>query len=186
MLPVEGDDVQLGKPRKFPSYSWDNEYGTRIVSTPSFHASKYMVTNGEFLEFVRDGGYREQKYWSEDGWGWRQFRNAKEPFFWKWDGPQGSFRYKLRTIFEEKPMPWDAPVCVNHHEAKAYCAWKSEKDSQSYRLPTESEWNLLKNKSISLAEARKNPEADPILTKSGADFAEEGLGNLNMASAVNW
>ena len=42
--------------------------------------------------------------------------------------PQGSFRYKLRTIFEEKPMPWDAPVCVNHHEAKAYCWWESEKD----------------------------------------------------------
>ena len=181
MIPVEGDDVQLGKPRKFPSYGWDNEYGTRTVSTPPFHASKYMITNGEFLEFVRDGGYRTEKYWSEDGWGWRQFRNAKEPFFWKWDGPQGSFRFKLRTIFEEQPMPWDAPVCVNHHEAKAYCAWKSEKDSKSYRLPTESEWNLLKSKSVSLAEARNNPDADPVLTKSGAAFAEEQLGNLNMA-----
>ena len=180
MLPVKGDDVQLGKPRKFPSYGWDNEYGTRTVTTPDFHASKYMITNGEFLEFVKAGGYRTEEYWSEDGWGWKKFRNAKEPFFWKWDGPQGSFRFKLRTIFEEVPMPWDAPVCVNHHEAKAYCAWKSKQDSTSYRLPTETEWNLMKNKSISLKEARSNPEADPILTKSGFDFANEKIGNLNM------
>ena len=79
MLPVEGNDA-TGQPRKFHRMV-GIEYGTRIVSTPSFHASKYMITNGEFLEFVRDGGYREEKYWSEDGWGWRQFRNAKEPFF---------------------------------------------------------------------------------------------------------
>ena len=83
MLPVKGDDVQLGKPRKFPSYGWDNEYGTRTVTTPDFHASKYMITNGEFLEFVKAGGYRTEEYWSEDGWGWKKFRNAKEPFFWK-------------------------------------------------------------------------------------------------------
>ena len=78
-------------------------------------------------------------------------------------------------------MPWDAPVCVNHHEAKAYCAWKSKQDSTSYRLPTETEWNLMKNKSISLKEARSNPEADPILTKSGFDELLVGkcLGHKN-------
>ena len=181
MLPVKGATVQLGKPRKFPSYGWDNEYGTRDVVTPDFQSSKYMITNGEFLEFVKAGGYRTEEYWSEDGWGWKSYRNRKEPMFWEKDGPEASFRYTLRTVFEEVDMIWDAPVCVNHHEAKAYCAWKSEQDSESYRLPAESEFNLLKSDSMSLEAARTNPNNDPVLSKNGFEFANEELGNVNMA-----
>jgi formylglycine-generating enzyme required for sulfatase activity len=185
MLAVNGDNVQLGKPRSFPSYGWDNEYGTRHVDTPDFSASKYMITNGEYLEFVQGSGYLNEKYWSKDGWGWRSHRNTKSPFWWKTDGPQGSNRFKLRTIFEEIDMPWDAPVCVNHHEAKAYCAWKSMQDGhenkEEYRLPTESEWNLLKNDSMSLKEVRTNPDQDLVLVNSGSDFKNNKIGNSNLA-----
>jgi len=126
-----------------------------------------------------------EKYWSKDGWGWRSHRNTKSPFWWKTDGPQGSNRFKLRTIFEEIDMPWDAPVCVNHHEAKAYCAWKSMQDGhenkEEYRLPTETEWNLLKNDSMSLKEVRTNPDQDLVLVNSGSDFKNNKIGNSNLA-----
>ena len=184
-ISVEGGGVQLGKPRNFPTYGWDNEYGTRTVETPSFSATEFMITNGDFLEFVKDGGYRTERYWSEDGWGWRKFRNMKNPFFWELDGPSGSFRFKLRTIFETVDMQWDWPAEVNHHEAKAYCAWKGEKDGRTYRLPTESEWNLMKDPSLSLEAARNDPMADPVVAYSGAELVRNPdlphSANVNMA-----
>jgi len=124
MLPVNGGEVQLGKPIDFPSYGWDNEYGTRTVSVPNFQASKYMITNGEYYQFVVEGGYRNEDYWCEDGWAWRKHRNMKWPFFWTPVGPQGSHEYGLRTIFEEIPMQWSFPVDVTYYESKAFCKWK--------------------------------------------------------------
>jgi formylglycine-generating enzyme required for sulfatase activity len=52
------------------------------VQVPSFRASKFKVTNGEFAAFVRSQGYQTRKWWSEEGWGWRTFRNVKWPTFW--------------------------------------------------------------------------------------------------------
>ena len=54
-------------------------------------------SNAEFLEFVRDGGYRSEQWWSGEGWRWRTFRNAKWPCFWVPDGPQGA-RLVLRCL----------------------------------------------------------------------------------------
>jgi formylglycine-generating enzyme required for sulfatase activity len=124
MIPVKGRTVHLGKPSDFPSYGWDNEYGERKVEVPDFQASENMCTNGEFWQFVADGGYRNPDYWCDDGWAWRTHRNLKWPFFWKAVGPQGSHEYGLRTIFEEIPMQWDWPVNVTYYESKAYCRWK--------------------------------------------------------------
>ena len=49
---------------------------------PKFEASKFMITNGEFLDFVLDGGYETRTFWSAEGWKWVQFRGAKHPTFW--------------------------------------------------------------------------------------------------------
>lgn len=64
---------------------------------PSFRASKFKVTNGEFLGFVKSGGYSNPRYWSQDGWGWKTFRNVKWPTFWVPDGPQGKQSSKSYT-----------------------------------------------------------------------------------------
>lgn len=124
MISVNNDSVDLGKPADFPSYGWDNEYGERNMNVPSFSASEHMITNGEYYQFVEDGGYRTQEYWCDDGWNWRSHRNLKWPFFWQQVGPAGSHEYDLRTIFEVIDMPWDWPVDVTYYEAKAFCRWK--------------------------------------------------------------
>lgn len=49
---------------------------------PSFEASKHMVSNGEYLEFVKDAGYARQELWTDVGWRWKMFRNVKKPHFW--------------------------------------------------------------------------------------------------------
>jgi formylglycine-generating enzyme required for sulfatase activity len=48
----------------------------------SFEASKFKITNEQYLEFVLDGGYHSREYWSEEGWEWVQFKQANHPLFW--------------------------------------------------------------------------------------------------------
>jgi len=143
-----------------------------------------MVTNGEFFQFVTDGGYRNEKYWCDDGWAWRTHRNMKWPFFWEPSGPSGSNEYSLRAIFEVVPMQWDWPVDVNYYEAKAYCRWKAEKErtSRSYRLLTEAEHHLLRSKEHNLNAARQDPTADKVMVTAGEQFPDGPTGsNLNLA-----
>ena len=186
MIAVKGKDIKLGKPLDFPSYGWDNEYGERTMNVPDFYASEHMVTNGEFWQFVAEGGYRNKKYWCEDGWAWRTHRNLKWPFFWKQVGPAGSHEYGLRTIFEEIPMRWDWPVDVTYYESKAFCNYKSEKDgsptSKPYRLLTEAEHQIIRHPRHNLDAARADVSADKVMVTAGSEFAHgETAANLNMA-----
>ena len=148
LSPVSASTTSLGKPSLWPSFGWDNEYGADSRTTPAFEASELLVSNGEMLEFVKAGGYREPRFWSEDGWGWRTFRNVKWPTFWTSVGPSGAHQYQLRTLFDLVPMPWSWPAEVNVHEAKAYAAYKSERDGRSYRLPSEAESARLRELSL--------------------------------------
>ncbi|MEO3977652.1 5-histidylcysteine sulfoxide synthase [Streptomyces sp. CAU 1734] len=175
MVPIAGGAVRLGKPADFPSFGWDNEYGSREVEVAGFETSRYMVSNGEYHEFVADGGYRRPELWSPEGWNWRAFRNAKWPQFWVPEGPSGLHSYRLRTTFEEIDMPWDWPACVNYHEAKAYCAWRGARDGRAYRLPTEAEHRLTRE-----LPAEPGPADDPVMRGDGAAFRREGV-NLNLA-----
>jgi 5-histidylcysteine sulfoxide synthase len=134
MLEVAGGTVRLGKPQDSNIYGWDIEYGDRLVNVPTFQASKYLITNGEFLDFVKDGGYANQNYWSQQSWAWKVEHNIQYPKFWI---PNGD-GYQYRAMFDEIAMPFDFPVEVNHYEAIAYCQWKGN----HMRLMSEAEWNL--------------------------------------------
>ncbi|WP_353662029.1 5-histidylcysteine sulfoxide synthase [Hydrogenimonas sp. SS33] len=141
LLPVPGGRVHIGKGRGDDFYGWDNEYGAHEAEIPDFKASRYLVSNGEFMAFVQEGGYRERRWWSDEGWAWRTYREASHPLFWIPDG-EGGYRY--RALTEEIPMPMDWPVDVNYHEAKAFCAWLGAKTGKKLRLPTEDEWFRLR------------------------------------------
>lgn len=142
LLPVEGGKIILGKSRDNPLYGWDNEYGRAEFDVAPFQASKYLVSNDEFLKFVSDGGYSTEKYWGEEGWNWVRFRNARHPVYWIHEG--GSI-WKFRTMLKVIDMPWDWPVHINYLEAQAFCRWKCEKTGRHIRMPTEAEWYCLRN-----------------------------------------
>ncbi|MDX2106904.1 MAG: 5-histidylcysteine sulfoxide synthase [Candidatus Melainabacteria bacterium] len=142
MIRISGSTVKLGKPKDFPTFGWDNEYGFKAESVPDFEVSQSLVSNKDFLSFVKDDGYRKKQFWSEEGFRWRTFANANHPTFWV-ENEAKPGQFKLRTCFEEIEMPWSWACIVNFHEAKAFCAWKSALDKKSYSLINESEHKLL-------------------------------------------
>lgn len=135
-LPVPGAELKLGKSFDHPLYGWDNEYGHYSEKVEDFKATKLLISNGEFLHFVNDGGYKTHEFWTKEGWDWRNFKQAEMPLFWR----KNSKDYSLRLVAEEIPMPWNWPVEVNYLEAKAFCNWKTIKEGKTFRLPTEAEW----------------------------------------------
>ncbi len=140
LISVEGGQVEMGKSRSNPLYGWDNEYGYASEVVKSFSASKYLVSNQEFLEFVDDNGYQTRDHWTEEGWNWVQYGNREHPAFWI----KKSEQFQYRTMLEVIDMPWNWPVDINYLEAKAFCNWKSRKTGSHVRMPTEAEWYKLR------------------------------------------
>ena len=162
LLPVAGGHVVLGKPRNDPLYGWDNEYGRQLNDVWDFAASRYLVSNQEFLGFVEDRGYENEEYWTEEGRKWVAFTKARHPLFWVEEpragvpasagsvvtqppkgGTPARTNYKFRTMAKIIDMPWNWPVEVNQLEAKAFCNWMAAKTGRPIRLPTEAEWRRL-------------------------------------------
>lgn len=137
MVAIDGATVQLGKGVDHHLYGWDNEYGTHEEVVKPFKASRYLVSNGEYLPFVEAGGYQEIRYWCEEGQTFLQKRQATLPPFWLKDGAGG---YRLRVMACEIPLPLDWPVEVNALEAAAFCRYLGEATGRSLRLPAEAEW----------------------------------------------
>ena len=84
-------------------FGWDNEFRRHTVHVPAFSASERKVTNGEYLEFVRQG--------------------ASAPHFWS----DRAGRWHYRGMFAEVPLPLDCPVYVTLREAEAYACWRGKR-----------------------------------------------------------
>jgi formylglycine-generating enzyme required for sulfatase activity len=110
MAPIAAGVATLGKSRE--SFGWDNEHLARQVRVEAFHLSKYKISNGEYLEFVRAGG--------------------PVPHFWT--SANGDFFY--RGMFGVVPLPLDQPVWVTWQQANAFAQWRG------LALPTEAQFQL--------------------------------------------
>jgi gamma-glutamyl hercynylcysteine S-oxide synthase len=132
MLQIPEGSATLGLERQnAEQFGWDNEFDAFETEVPAFRIDKYMVTNGEFLDFLRSGGYQTRQFWSDENWRWRQERNIEHPVFWI--RANGNWHY--RGMFEESPLPLDWPVYVSWAEASAYAKWVNKS------LPTEAQWH---------------------------------------------
>lgn len=140
LITVQGGQVEMGKSRSNPLYGWDLEYGYASETVKSFGASKFLVSNQEFKQFIEAGGYQNSKFWTTEGWSWAEFRRAEHPVFWIKEGKN----YRYRSMLEVIDMPWDWPAEINYLEAKAFCNWKSEVTGKLIRMPTEAEWYKLR------------------------------------------
>lgn len=114
-------------------FHFDNEEGRHKTYVQSFEIAKGLVTNGEFLEFIEDGGYEKFELWLDEGWHWVNNNDVKSPLYWHFvDG--NWYNYSLAGLTKVDPNAILAHI--SFYEANAFAAWKG------MRLPTEFEWEV--------------------------------------------
>ncbi|GAA3826890.1 ergothioneine biosynthesis protein EgtB [Nocardioides panacisoli] len=113
------------------TFCFDNELPRHQQWLEPYRLADRLVTNGEWLDFMADGGYRRAELWLSDGWAKVQGEQWRAPFYWtEHDGV-----WLEHTLHGTFPVDPALPVChVSHYEADAYATWAGK------RLPTEAEW----------------------------------------------
>src|SRR6185436_1138604 len=124
-VPIPAGRFRMGSHDR---HGYDNEKMAHEVQVGAFEMARTPVTAGDWLRFMRDGGYERRELWSEQGWGWRNSENATRPEYWlderSYAGPRGP-----RQIDPREPVS-----SVSWFEADAYARWAGA------RLPSEIEW----------------------------------------------
>lgn len=93
-----------------------------------------LVTNAEWMEFVRDGGYKTPELWLSDGWAWVSQNRIEAPLYWRASSSHED-HFEQFGLSGLRPIWTDSPVChVSYYEADAFARWAGA------RLPTEAEW----------------------------------------------
>lgn len=125
---VPAGEFILGVDAATEPYSLDNERPAHVVDLAAFRIARVPVTNGEWRNFIDDGGYHQRRWWSVAGWTHREQAGLTAPLFWNTDGSRTRFGHV-------EDVPVDEPVQhITYFEAEAYAAWAGA------RLPTEVEW----------------------------------------------
>jgi iron(II)-dependent oxidoreductase len=131
MVSFPGGPVSIGTDDV--AWSYDNERPRHEMRMAPFSIDAYPVTNGEYAQFIDDGGYEDERHWSDAGRAWLAESGARGPKYW--DG-EGDARVE-RNMDRIAPLELDRPVChVCYHEAEAFANWAGK------RLPTEYEWEV--------------------------------------------
>ncbi len=114
-------------------FHYDNELGRHRVFLEAFEIRASLVTNGEFMEFMDDGGYERFEFWHDDALAWKQENQITHPMYWqKKDGVWYQYTLAgLRKVESEHIL-----THISYYEAAAYAQWKG------LRLPTEFEWEV--------------------------------------------
>ena len=124
-----GGTVSIG--HQGAGFAYDNERPRHQRLIPPFQLASRLITNGEYLEFIEEGGYGESSLWLSDGWDTRVAGGWEAPLHWVREG-DGFAEFSLGGLEVLAP---DAPVIhVSHFEADAFARWREA------RLPTEFEW----------------------------------------------
>ena len=119
-----GDDGKTG-------FAFDCEGPRHKVFLRPHALAHRPITNGEWVSFIEDGGYRDPALWLSDGWAWVQAEGIEAPLYWQ-RGEKGWTRFGLDG---RQPVNPAAPAChISLYEADAYASWAGA------RLPTEAEW----------------------------------------------
>ena len=122
---------------RYKSFAFDNETPRHKVYATPFELATRLVTNGEVMAFLADGGYQRPELWLSMGWDWVQAGEHELPLYWQTRG-SGFVNFTLQGLVDIDP---NTPAChLNYFEADAFARWSGA------RLPTEVEWELAASK----------------------------------------
>lgn len=128
-LEFTGGVVEIGSGSA--AFTFDNELPAHPVLLQPFRLSNRLVTNGEWLDFMADGGYERHELWLSDGWARVSAEQWDSPLYWRHEDGQ----WMEHTLHGTRPIRLNEPVLhVSHYEADAFATWAGK------RLPTEFEW----------------------------------------------
>ena len=114
-------------------YAWDNESPRHDTLIHPFRLADRLVTNGEWLDFMADGGYRTASLWLADGWTTVNREGWCAPLYWE----ERDGQWHGMSLEGLQPIDRAAPVAhVSYYEADAFARWAG------HRLPTEFEWEI--------------------------------------------
>ena len=115
------------------TFAFDNETPAHEVFLYPFELASRLVTNAEYITFIRDGGYDRAELWLSDGWDTVIANRWSAPQYWE----EREGQWFTMTMSGMQPVAPDEPVChVSYYEADAYARWAGA------RLPTEFEWEI--------------------------------------------
>lgn len=118
-------------------FCFDNELGNHAQHLEAFEIRQNLVTNSEWLEFVKNGGYKDFSLWHAEGWDWLKTEQIQAPLYWR----KVENKWNRFTLSGLTPLELDHPVAhLSFYEAAAFCEWKD------WRLPTEGEWEAAASK----------------------------------------
>ena len=116
-------------------FAFDNEFPRHPEYLRPFALASRLVSCGEYLAFIEDGGYRRPELWLSAGWDTVKAEGWKAPLYWR----QQNDAWLVYTLYGELPVSelLQTPVChVSYYEADAFAHWSGK------RLPTEAEWEV--------------------------------------------
>jgi len=112
-------------------FTFDNELPRHNEYLQPYSLASRLVTNGEYLRFVENGGYRDPRQWLSEGWDWIRALGIACPIYWMNDDTG----WNEFTLAGPKTLDLHLPVAhVSYFEADAYARWAGA------RLPSEAEW----------------------------------------------
>ncbi|HXQ21710.1 MAG TPA: ergothioneine biosynthesis protein EgtB [Candidatus Acidoferrales bacterium] len=114
-------------------FAFDNETPRHRVFLDPFALATRLVTNGELLSFIDDGGYRRPELWLADGWDVVRAQAWQAPLYWE----KHAAGWMIFTLAGMQPLNDAEPVChISYYEADAFARWAGA------RLPRETEWEV--------------------------------------------